>query len=469
MTASLNSHRILSAAALLLFATALLQAQAHRPVLEGAVRDAKGTPISGASVRLANNDGTNSQQTTTDANGRFTLESAAAGNYVLRVEKSGFHDISETVTLPFSGTHQCDVVLVPKANANMAAGMEFSDKPDFAVAGVTDWTAAGGHGSDVNLRASEALARDTRKLADASVSSSSPADLQRRRDRLQKELSENDRADLHRQLGDLDEQMNDSLAAVHEYERATELDPSEADYFAWGTELLVHRAVQPAVEIFTKAASSYPRSERMLVGLGAALYSSGLYAEAAERLCAASDLAPRDRTPYLFLGKMLQASSQPLPCSESKLARFVQDEPQDAFANYYYALALWKSASAASSGAASPSGVLVFLENCIKLDPRFAPAHLQMGIIHATRNQIAQAVADYQSAIAADPNLAEAHFRLGQAYKKVGDSAKAREQFEVYERIQKTDANNIEQQRREIQQFVVVFKDRPQVSQVPNP
>ena len=39
--------------------------------------------------------------------------------------------------------------------------MEFADKPNFTVAGVTDWTAVGGHGSDATLRTSEALARET--------------------------------------------------------------------------------------------------------------------------------------------------------------------------------------------------------------------------------------------------------------------------------------------------------------------
>ena len=34
--------------------------------------------------------------------------------------------------------------------------MEFADKPNFTVAGVTDWTAVGGHGSDATLRTSEA-------------------------------------------------------------------------------------------------------------------------------------------------------------------------------------------------------------------------------------------------------------------------------------------------------------------------
>ncbi|HVI77531.1 MAG TPA: tetratricopeptide repeat protein, partial [Candidatus Acidoferrum sp.] len=74
-----------------------------------------------------------------------------------------------------------------------------------------------------------------------------------------------------------------------------------------------------------------------------------------------------------------------------------------------------------------------------------------------------------QKATAADPNLAEAHFRLGQAYKKMGDAAKAREEFQAYERIQKTEATVVEQQRREIQQFVVVFKDQPQMSPVREP
>jgi tetratricopeptide (TPR) repeat protein len=42
--------------------------------------------------------------------------------------------------------------------------MEFSDQPNFTIAGVTDWTAVGGHGSDSTLRTSEALARETLTL-----------------------------------------------------------------------------------------------------------------------------------------------------------------------------------------------------------------------------------------------------------------------------------------------------------------
>jgi cytochrome c-type biogenesis protein CcmH/NrfG len=54
--------------------------------------------------------------------------------------------------------------------------MEFADKPNFTVAGVTDWTAVGGHGSDATLRTSEALARETLALKpQAAPASQTPA------------------------------------------------------------------------------------------------------------------------------------------------------------------------------------------------------------------------------------------------------------------------------------------------------
>ena len=80
----------------------------------------------------------------------------------------------------------------------------------------------------------------------------------------------------------------------------------------------------------------------MLVGLGAALYASGAFGAAARRLCEASDLKPADPTPYLYLGKMEKVSPTPLPCAEQKLARFAAEQPENALANYYYAMTLWK-------------------------------------------------------------------------------------------------------------------------------
>ena len=478
-----SSHRIgiavFALAAFLLFAAAPALAdregepQSSAWKIVGTVRDALGFPVSGASVRIETSAGSKSQEASTDTTGNFLLQVPDSGSYVLRIEKPGYVDCVERVEISDKKRGSVDVVLLrPEEQATKtksASEMQFSDKPDFTVAGVTDSTAAGGHGSDVNLRTSEALAKQARALDRPGGESSQPVlkpdseALRRRRDQIWASLARGEHADLHRELGDIEEELNDSLAAEHEYERATQMDPSEQNYFAWGTELLLHRAIQPAVQVFSKAVEAYPQSERMLAGLGAALHASGLYAQAAQRLCEASDLRPTDATPYFFLGKMVQASQQPLPCAEEKLARFSHDRPDSAPANYYYALALWKQ-SGNSNSRSVQTQVESLLKNSILADAKFAEAHLQLGIVYSAQGGDQKGLSEYENAVNADPNLAEAHFRLAQAYKKAGETTKAQREFQAYERVQKSEAAAVEQQRREVQQFIVVFKDQPQSS-----
>jgi Tfp pilus assembly protein PilF len=155
---------------------------------------------------------------------------------------------------------------------------------------------------------------------------------------------------------------------------------------------------------------------------------------------------------------MLETSPEPLSCSQEKLARFSRERPQDAAANYYYALALSKSA-AESISTPLMEQVQALLEKSIRIDPNFAEAYLELGILHAARGEDRQAEGAYEHATRANPDLAEAHFRLAQIYKKAGDSSKARQQFDAYEQIQKREAAALESKRRQIQQFVVIFKD----------
>jgi tetratricopeptide (TPR) repeat protein len=433
--------------------------------IEGVVRDSAGLPVAGASVRLDSEK--NENGASTDASGHFRLEANSLGKHTLKIQKTGFADFVQAINLDGVQSSLLNVVLARATQAARAApDMQFSQDTDFTVAGVTDWTAAGGHGSDVNLRTSEALARETRTLSSGvneEPTPSKPETLRKQREELRNALAHSDRADLHRLLGDINEQLNDPLGAVHEYERAAQLDPSEANYFAWATELLVHRAIQPALEVFSKGARAFPSSERLQVGLGAALYASGLYAQAAEHVCAASDIALRDQTPYLLLGRMVQALAQPLPCAVEAFARFQHAEPENASADYYYALALWKQADRLQR-AETAQQTESLLKEAVRIQPQFADAYLQLGILYAARGEPGKAITAYQQAIAASADCAEAHFRLAQAYRLAGEQSRARQELQTYEQIQKSQAAAVERQRREIQQFVVVFKDKDQSS-----
>jgi tetratricopeptide (TPR) repeat protein len=242
---------------------------------------------------------------------------------------------------------------------------------------------------------------------------------------------------------------------VHELERAVREDPSEQNYFEWGSELLLHRAVWQAKDVFSAGVEAYPKSARMLTALGAALFAGALYDEAAQRLCQASDLNPADLEPYMFMGKIEVAAPNPLVCVEQKLARFVELRPNDPMANYFYAMAIWKQ----KGQGIDPSTLMRvqdLLNTAIKNDPKCSDAYLQLGVIAAALNDFPMAIDFYNQAIKANPQFSQAHYRLGVAYDRVGNKEKAAEQFRLHDEIEKHQAAVVEKQRREVKQFLVV-------------
>jgi tetratricopeptide (TPR) repeat protein len=322
--------------------------------------------------------------------------------------------------------------------------MEFSDQPNFSIAGVTDWTAAGGHGSDSVLRTTESLANaaaalKSAKLATVASSSSTSANVRK--------------ADAVRLSGERFETAGDALSAVHAFEQAATLDPSEPNYFAWGSELLLHRAIWQAEAVFRKGVTAFPTSVRMQTALGTALFAGARYGEAAQRFCTASDLDPTASEPYLFMGKMQIVAPESLACIESHLSRFAAREPTNSAANYLYAMSLLKT----QEHAPNPNTVQhaeSLLKQAVGLDPHCGDAYLQLGILATAQHDAPQAIRYFTIAAQATPNLADAHYRLGVLYDRTGEHEKAKQEFQLHDQIKHQQAAITEQQRRDIKQFL---------------
>jgi tetratricopeptide (TPR) repeat protein len=261
-------------------------------------------------------------------------------------------------------------------------------------------------------------------------------------------------------MGELDEKLGDPLAAVREDQQAVHLDPSEQNYFEWGSELLLHRAVWQAVEVFRDGTKAYPKSSRMLTALGTSLFAGALYEEAALRLCDASDLNPTDPEPYVFMGKVEVAAPTQLPCIEQRLARFVKDQPGNSLANYLYAMAIWKRQEQPVDKQVLEQ-VEDLLTKAVTIDSNCVDGYLQLGIIYSSQHSYEKAIDLYMKAIRADPQLAEAHYRLGVAYDRTGEPTKAKQEFVLHDEIEKKQAAAVESQRREIKQFLVVLQGQP--------
>ena len=71
-------------------------------------------------------------------------------------------------------------------------------------------------------------------------------------------LKQKDSAELHNLLGEVEEKDGKFVEAANEYETAAHMDPSESNLFDWGSELLIHRTLDPAIEVFRQASDRYP-------------------------------------------------------------------------------------------------------------------------------------------------------------------------------------------------------------------
>jgi len=437
--------------------------------LEGVVRDVRSGVVADATVFLQAEDALILRERTNSV-GAYRFASVRRGKYTLRAEKDGEGaTIFGAVIFKPNESRTIDLTLdSPKTEQPSSATRrpDFFDEPHFTVAGVTDTTSLGGHGSEAVVRNREALADATAALSKPAPGASTYADggdYTRTRQNLQSLLNAPDKpgeekAQLHHLLGDVDEKLGDSLEAVREYQRAAELSPNEPNLFDWGTELLTHHAAEPAIEVFTKGNRLFPHSLRMLVGLGAAWYSLGSYEQAAKSFCEASDLNPDDPNPYLFMGRMQAADNTQSPVIAERLARFATLQPENALANYYFAVSLWQRRKSPDDFEAV-SQVKSLLGKAVHLDPKLALAYLQFGIVYAEQKDLPKAISAYRQAIEASPRLEQAHYRLAQAYRQAGETTKARAELQLYEEISQEQMHEIDRRRHELQQFVYHLRD----------
>lgn len=430
--------------------------------LSGTVGDAQGNPVAGAVVQLRSKDAVETQTASTDAQGNFSFAAMRGGVYVLHAGRDGFSDVEiPSLFLGIQEKKTVDLELQRTGPASTPVQKPaFFDRPQFIVSGVTDTTSLGGHGSDTIVRARETLAKETASLGKDSVGTAPVGTDERLRESLQASLAHEDTAVLHHALGDVEERLGNSLEAVREYQRAAEMSSSEPYLFDWGSELLLHHAPEPAQDVFTRGAHLFPRSVRMLVGVGASWFARGSYDQAVQKISEASDLNPNDPMPYLFLGMMQAAETTPSAQAVEKLHRLVTQQPERAEANYYYAVGLWKLGEAREDNGRKAQ-IEALLKKAIRLDTKYAAAYLQLGILHAEQKNYLQAIEDYQQAIAVDADLDEPHYRLAQVHRRMGDTAKAENELRTYERLATQSAQKTERERHEIRQFVFTLRDPP--------
>jgi tetratricopeptide (TPR) repeat protein len=270
-------------------------------------------------------------------------------------------------------------------------------------------------------------------------------------------LAKKNTGELHNLLAQVDEKDGKFVDAAKEYEAAAQMDPSEDHLFDWASELLLHRTYEPAIEVFRAATQRYPKSPRLEIGLGMALYARGLYEDAVKALLTAADLAPADARCYLFLSKAYESSPTQADEVIEHFRRFSELQPANASAQYYYAMSLWKGKRAEDTNV-DLTAVESQLKKAIAINDSLADAHMQLGVLYADRHEYEKSIPELERAIQLDQNLPDAHYRLATDYVHAGQKEKAQAEFAIYQKQRAEHMAELDKERAEVQQFVYSAK-----------
>jgi tetratricopeptide (TPR) repeat protein len=277
-------------------------------------------------------------------------------------------------------------------------------------------------------------------------------------------MQQKDAGELHNLLGQIEEKDGKFVAAANQFQLAATMDPSEDNLFDWGSELLLHRTYEPAIDVFQRATQRYPNSPRLTIGLGMALYSRGKYDEAVQALLKAADLNPSDARCYFFLSKAYDSSPNQADAVIDRFRRYSELEPNNALALYYYAVSLWKG-KRAEDASLDLHQVESLLLKAVTLDPKLADAYVQLGNLYSDQRDYPKAIPEYERALKLNQNLPDAHYRLALCFVHTNRKDLASPEFAVYQRLRAQHMAENDKERAEVRQFVYAEKS----SASPNP
>jgi tetratricopeptide (TPR) repeat protein len=242
------------------------------------------------------------------------------------------------------------------------------------------------------------------------------------------------KGEVYNLLGSVQEKLGEQTQAGASLRQAATLEPGNEDFhFDYANHLLQFENSQSAAAAFATEVERFPKSWRMRLGLGSAYYLSGKNEEAAQVLLQAVQLRPDSKLAYFLLGKIYESVETAQNAIYAALNAYCETKPDDPWAYYHFGTILYLRAQANGSVDFQPAKVM--LEQAVQKDPNLAEAHMQLAVLAQGEEQWKEAVEHLTKAIGLAPKMATAHYRLGLAYQRLGETDKAKAEFELFEKL----------------------------------
>lgn len=235
--------------------------------------------------------------------------------------------------------------------------------------------------------------------------------------------------------GDVEEKLGNFMSAVKHYQKAAQINPSEANLYALVLEFLRHWTWDAAETNAAYAAQRYPASTRLQLALGVAFYGDKRFPEAAKVFDGLLQNDPGNSLYADMLGRTCGEIAGGNPDCDT-LVSFSNHHLDNPSATFYAARQILGRPHSASDLEEAER----LLKRATSGNPKLAGAWYQYGLLESERNQWPQCARMLERAVALQPDLASAHYQLANAYGHLGrESDRKRELalFQTYSRQEK--------------------------------
>jgi tetratricopeptide (TPR) repeat protein len=268
-----------------------------------------------------------------------------------------------------------------------------------------------------------------------------------------------DSASLESLMGDIQEKQGNSLAAVHSYQAAVALDPSEERYrLALALELLRHQTFDAALVVLNQSSTQFPNSIRVKILLGLTYYFVDRSADAIHALLEAATLDPQDEIAARYLGEIiLQDSSTPDPAATAHICKFADEHPQKKTADAFCGGILLRIARDAGDDSRRPE-IIRRLQHAALVGPKESVARCQLGKAFEWAEQWRQAKPEMEACVRVDPDSPDGHYQLSRIYRRLGLTTLAEQQTKLQEAAARRQSEESTRRTESVTRFLVLLE-----------
>ena len=254
----------------------------------------------------------------------------------------------------------------------------------------------------------------------------------------------NDPAPVYALLADVYEQSGHVENAIPAMRLAIQRDPQSERYrFAYAVLLTNSNAPAAAVIRLEESLQLFPASSRLWFALGFANFKLDKNEDAERALRKAVDLDRQFAPAFAYLGLIRArtgAYAEAISLYESALGA----DQKLAVVHHLIADAMLKQTNA------DARIVEKHLRQSVAMDPTFTPARLSLGKLFMRSQQWTEAVSELEQVVKLDPNVAEAYYQLGLAYRRLKRTADAETAMATFKRLTDAQKKHDDEELREV-------------------